>query len=68
MALRIRKDGTIWCAALTKPEDDDLYIDDALSYKLTVERRLLVTYPMDIHKNNPQWFWSNNHPDGMEIW
>jgi hypothetical protein len=30
MALRIRKDGRIFCAALRQEEDGDTYIDDEL--------------------------------------
>lgn len=30
MALRVRKDGKILCAAKSHPEVDDIYIDDAV--------------------------------------
>ena len=30
MALRVREDGRILCAAKSKPEEGDIYIDDAV--------------------------------------
>ncbi|MFA5307784.1 MAG: hypothetical protein WC365_10105, partial [Candidatus Babeliales bacterium] len=35
MALRVRKNGRILCAAKSKPMDGDLYIDDAIHSWLT---------------------------------
>ena len=46
MAIRVRKDGTMWCAAHTKPEDGDTYIDDGLHYVMSVERKVIVALPM----------------------
>jgi len=43
MALRIRKDGRIFCARLSEALPGDCYIDDNLSYILTVEKEILVT-------------------------
>ncbi|MCT4190243.1 hypothetical protein HZP50_07025 [Elizabethkingia anophelis] len=36
MALRIRKTGEILCAAHTKPEEGDTYLDDNIHYFLSV--------------------------------
>ena len=41
MAVRIRKDGTIVCAAKSQPEDGDGYIDDGLHYILSVGLKVL---------------------------
>ena len=35
MSLRIRGNGTIWCANLNAEEFGDLYIDDVLHYYLS---------------------------------
>ena len=35
MALRVRKNGRILCAAKSSPEKDDIYIDDAVHGWLT---------------------------------
>jgi len=35
MSLRVRKNGKIYCAAKCKPEDGDIYIDDAVHSWLT---------------------------------
>lgn len=35
MALRVRKDGRILCAAKSKPEEGDIYIDDGIHQWLT---------------------------------
>lgn len=43
MALRIRKNGKIVCAADTKSKKGDLYIDDGLHYYLFVEQKLIET-------------------------
>ena len=36
MAVRIRKNKTIVCAAKSKPEDGDVYLDDKAHYRLAV--------------------------------
>jgi hypothetical protein len=43
MALRIRQDGRVVCAAFNDPEDGDVYLDDAAQYRLAVEMGVLVT-------------------------
>lgn len=67
MSLRIREDGSIWCAAMTDEQSGDLYIDDQLHYHLSVEVGVLKTWPEPEHtENGGQWFWVHDAPDGME--
>lgn len=48
MAVRIRKDRkTIVCAAKSKPEEGDCYLDDGVHYVLDVEMGIL-------HSNNDE--------------
>jgi hypothetical protein len=47
MALRVRKNGKILCAAKSKPEKDDIYIDDAVHGWLT----RCYNYSIDILKS-----------------
>lgn len=49
MALRIRKDGRIFCAAPTEPKEGDTYIDDDLHYEMSVIKGVLVSFPMPKH-------------------
>ena len=68
MALRIRKDGRILCAALNEPEDGDLYVDDHHHYQLSVEKNLLVTTEINKHiANGGEWWWRGQEPEGVEI-
>ena len=66
MALRIRKDGHIFCARHTQPEIGDTYINDNLHYKMSVVHGVITTYPMPEHTKTGEWFWIGNAPDGME--
>jgi len=43
------------CAAMTEPEEGDTYIGDGLSYKLTVEYKIILADPD--HKKNALWHW-----------
>ena len=54
MAVRIRKDLTILCAAKSEEQEGDIYVNDGLHYVLSVE--LKVLHP--IARNS----------DGAEIW
>lgn len=56
MSIRWRKDGRLLCAAMSKEEKDDTYIDDRLHYELSVERRVIVASAD--HKNDGLWFWN----------
>jgi len=47
MAVRIRKNGIIICAAKSKPEKGDTYINDGLHYFLSVEIGVLSTRKKD---------------------
>lgn len=62
MAIRVRRDGTMWCAALTDPMSGDTYIDDALHYEMSVIHGVIVAYPMPRHIEEPQWFWTAAAP------
>lgn len=63
MAVRIRKNGQIFCAALSEALDGDCYIDDELHYELSVERKLLVTTENDYHmKSGGEWWWKGQEP------
>lgn len=57
MALRIRRDKkTIVCAAKSKPEDGDCYLDDCVHYVLAVEMGIL-------HSNNDKgdtWYFQTD--------
>lgn len=71
MALRIRSDGTVLCAAMHPELPGDVYLDDGAHYTLSVDRGLLVTEPMEIefppgvhrpnrggHAQHGQWWWA----------
>lgn len=48
MAVRIRKNREIIvCAAKSEPEDEDVYIDDAVHYVLSVEIGAMSTNSLD---------------------
>ena len=67
MALRIRKDGRILCAAIHPEEIDDTYIDDGLHYEMSVVKKVIGTEEHDKHKTHGQWWWLGNVPEGIEI-
>lgn len=68
MALRIRKNGNIVCAALNNTRLDDIYIDDTAHYILSVDMKLLVTQPEPEHtKNDGVWWWKGQEPKGIVI-
>jgi hypothetical protein len=58
MALRWRKDGTILCAAKSKAEDGDTYIDDRLHYQLSVMCQAVV--PSIDEAATGRWFWTKD--------
>lgn len=68
MALRVRADGRVLCAAMHPPELGDVYIDDGLHYRLSVEARVLVTEPMHSdagrggHERHGEWWWHGQVP------
>ena len=68
MAVRIRKNGKIVCAALNKVLNGDCYIDDGLHYNLSVERKILVTTENDYHMaNGGEWWWKGQEPKDVII-
>lgn len=76
MALRIREDGTILCAAMHPAQDGDTYLHDGISYKLTVDTRAIVTEPMTADPSNPgrgghgthgKWWWRDAVPDDVVL-
>lgn len=62
MAVRIRASGKIVCAAMHAALPGDTYIDDGLHYELAVERKVLVTEPMELHKRSGEWWWRGQAP------
>lgn len=67
MAVRIRKNGRIFCANLRSGEDGDIYIDDELHYHLSVIEKILVTESNDKHMINAEWWWKGKIPKNIEI-
>jgi len=67
MAIRVRKDGTMWCAAHTEAMPGDTYIDDGLHYEMSVVRGVIVSLPIPEHEKNPQWWWAGNAPEGADM-
>lgn len=67
MALRIRKDGRVLCAAMHAEEPGDTYLDDGLHYKMSVMRKVLVTEPMSEHAKHGEWWWRGQVPFGVVI-
>lgn len=68
MAIRIRKDGTMWCAAHTEKEEGDTYIDDELHYVLSVEKGVIVALPMPEHEKYPRWWWVGSATSDCDFW
>jgi hypothetical protein len=73
MALRVRSDGRILCAAMHPAEDGDTYLHDGLHYKLSAELGALVTEPMHAdagrggHARHGEWWWRDEVPDDVVI-
>jgi hypothetical protein len=67
MALRIRKNGRILCAAMHPAESGDTYIDDGLHYHLSVEKKVICTEPHEQHQCRGEWWWTGNVPEGITI-
>jgi hypothetical protein len=63
MAVRIREDGTILCAAMHPELPGDTYIDDNLHYRLTVDYGVLVSEPHEQHQHDGLWWWYNEVPE-----
>ncbi len=73
MALRIRSDGRVLCAAMHLPELGDTYLNDGISYRLTVQLRALVTEPLFSshgrggHDKHGEWWWANEVPPDVVL-
>jgi hypothetical protein len=73
LAIRIRKDGRILCAARYLEEDGDCYLDDGIHYLLSVEHKVLVTEPMKSseghggHSKHGEWWWKGQEPKTANI-
>jgi len=67
MALRIRKDGRILCAAMHPEEDGDTYINDELHYKMSIEYGVIVSEEMERHQSSGEWWWVDNVPNHIRI-
>lgn len=69
MAVRVRKNGRIFCAAMNPEKEGDIYIDDRLHYYLSVEVGVLVTQEAEQHlKSNGEWWWINKLPNDKLKW
>jgi len=67
MAIRVRKDGTMWCAAHTEAMEGDTYINDGLHYEMSVTHGVIVCLPLPEHEKNPQWWWASQAPKGADM-
>lgn len=75
MAVRIRRDGEVVCAAMHPALEGDTYVDDGLHYRLSAELHVLVTEPMELpagvglggHAVHGRWWWRGNVPEGVSI-
>lgn len=68
MAIRVRKDGTMICAAHSEPSDGDTYIDDALQYEMSVTPAVILAKPMPDHESDPRRFWARAAPHDVDDW
>ena len=58
MAIRWRENGDLICAAMSDPEDGDIYITESLHYQLSVISRAILA---DVdHEKNGLWHWIHN--------
>jgi hypothetical protein len=67
VAVRIRRDGRVLCAAMHPAEAGDTYLDDGAHYRLSVETKLLVTEPHEGHRLRGEWWWAGRAPAGVVI-
>lgn len=68
MAVRIRKNGKIVCAALNSEQPGDIYLPDDVHYMLSVEYKILVTTKNEYHKKNDgEWWWKGLEPTNITI-
>jgi len=67
MAIRVRMNGRMFCAAMTEPMPGDTYIDDTLHHELCAVHRVIVSKPADLHAKSAEWWWRNAVPAGTVI-
>ena len=67
MAIRIRQNGRILCAAMHPPKHGDTYINDTLHYEMSVIYRVIVTEPHYLHCIHGEWWWTGNVPLDKQI-
>lgn len=65
MAIRVRKDGTMLCAAHTSEQEGDTYIDDNLHYEMSVIHGVITSLPMPEHEKDPRWWWVGDKNDSI---
>ncbi len=63
MAIRIRKDGRLLCAAMHKKEEGDIYLSDEI-----VEKLPIVPGPEERHRITGEWWWAKNVPPKSECY
>lgn len=62
MAIRIRKNGKIVCAAMNPERKGDVYVNDNIHYILC-RAGVLVTEPWEQHKKHKgEWWWITQLP------
>ena len=75
MAVRVRADGRVLCAAMHPEEPGDTYVHDGLHYLLSAELRVLVSEPMILpgdvgrggHARHGEWWWINEVPSDVVL-
>lgn len=73
VAVRVRDDGRVLCAAMHPALLGDTYIDDGLHYKLSVDLGVLVTEPMHCdggrggHAVHGEWWWRHEVPADVVV-
>ncbi len=67
MALRLRMDGRILCAAIHAEETGDIYLDDAIHYLLSVELGIIVSEYHVEHQHTGEWWRVDEVPEGLII-
>ena len=67
MAVRIRTNGRIFCAAHSPIKPGDTYVDDAVHYHLSCVARVLVSESIEKHLLRPEWWWRHKIPEGVQI-
>lgn len=61
MAIRIRSNGDLICAAKSEPMPNDFYIDDGLHYMLSVIQKCLIADKNE--ETNGKWHWLHSGGD-----